>query len=188
MPGLPLGRLLLGLGLVLALCTFLRNHGSQTSSLGSLPATLIPPLSVHPPPADANTPPSALGKLKRVAVIGAGASGSAAAFFLERAARSTEGEGEVELVVFERDGRVGGRSMTVRPYGPDGSRGEGENNGEGKIVELGASIFVSPGRVRGSLVSLKAQQVADQRSDALLPHQVEAKCVFLRPTIWLSSD
>jgi hypothetical protein len=151
MPGRPSGRIFLGFGLILALCALLLSgYGSQTASHGALPTALLPPLLARPPtPARPDSPPSALGKLKRVAIVGAGASGSAAAFFLERAARSTEGEGEVQLVVFERDARVGGRSTTVRPYGPEGSEGEGEKVGEGKIVELGASIFVSPAQTSG---------------------------------------
>jgi prenylcysteine oxidase/farnesylcysteine lyase len=47
---------------------------------------------------------------KRVAIIGAGASGSAAAFFLERAAREAGlSKDELEIVVFEREDYVGGR-------------------------------------------------------------------------------
>jgi prenylcysteine oxidase/farnesylcysteine lyase len=58
----------------------------------------------------------AQGAPKRVAIIGAGASGSAAAFFLRRAARIAEKragleEGELlgDIIVFEKDDRVGGR-------------------------------------------------------------------------------
>jgi len=53
---------------------------------------------------------------KRVAIVGAGASGSAAAFFLSRAARIAEqraglepGELLGQIVVYEREERVGGR-------------------------------------------------------------------------------
>ena len=53
---------------------------------------------------------------KRVAIIGAGASGSAAAFFLRRAGRVVEkrigvDEGTLlgDIVVFDREGYVGGR-------------------------------------------------------------------------------
>lgn len=91
------------------------------------------------------SPPTAIHHPKRIAIVGAGASGSSAAFFLSRAARATHGEGAVELVVFERDGRVGGRSTTVKAYGPDGADGEGaadDDEGRGNPVELGASIFV----------------------------------------------
>lgn len=86
-----------------------------------------PSTVVQPPP-----PSSALHKPKRVAILGAGSSGSSSAFFLSRAAQQMAGEAEVEIVVFEREGRVGGRSTTVRPYGGEG----------GREIELGASIFV----------------------------------------------
>jgi prenylcysteine oxidase/farnesylcysteine lyase len=55
------------------------------------------------------TPPEAK---KRVAIIGAGASGSASAFWLERAAREAGlKEGELELVIFERQPYVGGSGL-----------------------------------------------------------------------------
>ncbi|OZJ06019.1 hypothetical protein BZG36_01079 [Bifiguratus adelaidae] len=62
---------------------------------------------------------------KRVAVIGAGAGGSSAAFWLSRAFADTH---NLDISVFERNDYVGGRSTVVR-YRKD-------------IVELGASIFV----------------------------------------------
>ncbi len=47
---------------------------------------------------------------KRVAIIGAGASGSAAAFYLERAAREAGlNEDDLEIEIFEKEGYVGGR-------------------------------------------------------------------------------
>jgi prenylcysteine oxidase/farnesylcysteine lyase len=53
------------------------------------------------------------GEPKRIAIIGAGASGSAAAWFLSRAGRvmkeRTGREVIGEITVFERDERVGGR-------------------------------------------------------------------------------
>jgi len=57
---------------------------------------------------------------KRVAIIGAGASGSAAAFFLSRAARVAENRADLpegsllsEIVVYERERYVGGRMSKV---------------------------------------------------------------------------
>lgn len=53
------------------------------------------------------------GEPKRIAVIGAGASGSSAAWFLSRAGRvmkeRTGQEVIGEITVFERDDRIGGR-------------------------------------------------------------------------------
>nr|XP_019048632.1 hypothetical protein I302_02404 [Kwoniella bestiolae CBS 10118]OCF27562.1 hypothetical protein I302_02404 [Kwoniella bestiolae CBS 10118] len=76
---------------------------------------------------------------KRVAIIGAGASGSAAAFFLNRAARAVEkklgvkeGSKLGEIVVFEKEGYVGGRSTVIYPHDDHSLRAQ----------ELGGSIFV----------------------------------------------
>lgn len=58
-------------------------------------------------------------KRKRVAIVGAGASGSAAAFFLARAAREAESRAGVEhgslldIVVYERENYIGGRELVV---------------------------------------------------------------------------
>jgi prenylcysteine oxidase/farnesylcysteine lyase len=58
------------------------------------------------------------GEPKRIAIIGAGASGSAAAWFLSRAGRvmkeRTGREVVGEITVFERDERVGGRESGSR--------------------------------------------------------------------------
>jgi prenylcysteine oxidase/farnesylcysteine lyase len=58
------------------------------------------------------------GEPKRIAVIGAGAGGSAAAWFLSRAGRvmkeRTGREVIGEITVFERDERVGGRESRYR--------------------------------------------------------------------------
>ena len=58
---------------------------------------------------------------KRVAIIGAGASGSAAAFFMRRAGRIMEQrigvlEGRLlgEIVVFDREDYVGGREWFIQ--------------------------------------------------------------------------
>jgi hypothetical protein len=58
------------------------------------------------------------GEPKRIAIIGAGASGSSAAWFLSRAGRimkeRTGREVIGEITVFERDERVGGRASRSR--------------------------------------------------------------------------
>jgi len=58
------------------------------------------------------------GEPKRIAIIGAGASGSSAAWFLSRAGRvmkeRTGREVIGEITVFERDERVGGRESRSR--------------------------------------------------------------------------
>ncbi|EMD32466.1 hypothetical protein CERSUDRAFT_118802 [Gelatoporia subvermispora B] len=66
----------------------------------------------------------------KVAIIGAGAGGSSAAFWI---AKAKERFGlDVEVDVFEKNDYIGGRSTVVYPYG----------NSSLEPVELGASIFV----------------------------------------------
>ncbi|KAI0273059.1 FAD/NAD-P-binding domain-containing protein [Russula aff. rugulosa BPL654] len=66
----------------------------------------------------------------RVAIIGAGAGGSSAAFWI---AKAKERNGlDVEIDIYERNDYIGGRSTTVYPY----------NDTAYEPVELGASIFV----------------------------------------------
>ncbi|KAN0138475.1 Prenylcysteine lyase domain containing protein [Lactarius tabidus] len=66
----------------------------------------------------------------RIAIIGAGAGGSSAAFWI---AKAKERSGlNVEIDIYERSDYIGGRSTTVYPY----------NNTAYEPVELGASIFV----------------------------------------------
>ncbi|CAI6338794.1 unnamed protein product [Periconia digitata] len=66
---------------------------------------------------------------KKVAIIGAGAAGSSAAFHLAQYAR--EADIPTQIDVYERSSHVGGRSTTISPWDyPQYS------------VELGASIFV----------------------------------------------
>lgn len=58
------------------------------------------------------------GEPKKIAIIGAGASGSAAAWFLSRAGRvmkdRTGKEVVGEITVFERDERIGGRKSCLQ--------------------------------------------------------------------------
>ncbi|KAI0252652.1 FAD/NAD(P)-binding domain-containing protein [Lactifluus subvellereus] len=66
----------------------------------------------------------------RVAIIGAGAGGSSAAFWI---AKAKERHGlDVSVDIYERNDYIGGRSTTVYPY----------NDTTYEPVELGASIFV----------------------------------------------
>ncbi|RUS34799.1 Prenylcysteine lyase-domain-containing protein [Jimgerdemannia flammicorona] len=68
---------------------------------------------------------------KRVAIIGSGAGGSSAAYWLSRAFPSS-GDIKISSTVFEALDRVGGRSITI-PIMDDPANG---------VAELGASIFV----------------------------------------------
>ncbi|KZT70702.1 FAD/NAD(P)-binding domain-containing protein [Daedalea quercina L-15889] len=76
----------------------------------------------------ASTPPN------RIAIIGAGAGGSSAAFWISKA---KERFGlDVDVDVYEKNDYIGGRSTVGYPY----------NNTEYEPVELGASIFVENNR------------------------------------------
>ncbi|KAG8999210.1 hypothetical protein FRB94_006399 [Tulasnella sp. JGI-2019a] len=67
----------------------------------------------------------------KIAVIGAGAGGSSAAYWVSKA---QERHGlDVEVDVFEKDSRIGGRTTVVYPYYDEANPGQ----------ELGASIFVA---------------------------------------------
>ncbi|KZT56023.1 FAD/NAD(P)-binding domain-containing protein [Calocera cornea HHB12733] len=66
----------------------------------------------------------------KVAVVGAGASGSSTAFFLARAAKRLGKD--VQIDVYEKEAYVGGRSTVVYPFGDTTLA----------PIELGASIFV----------------------------------------------
>ncbi|KDN34630.1 hypothetical protein RSAG8_12292, partial [Rhizoctonia solani AG-8 WAC10335] len=66
----------------------------------------------------------------KVAIIGAGAAGSSAAFWLSRA-KSRLGE-NVTITIYDKNNYIGGRSTTVRPY----------DDATIPTVELGASIYV----------------------------------------------
>ncbi|KAM0327236.1 hypothetical protein ACHAQA_006371 [Verticillium albo-atrum] len=88
-------------------------------------STVLSALSLTAPAADVAYD----GGVKQVAIIGAGASGSAAAYFLQKFA--DEDGSLVNITVFERTDRIGGRTLTVNPY-----------DNPADAVELGASIFV----------------------------------------------
>lgn len=78
---------------------------------------------------------SAYPRAQKVAIIGAGAGGSSAAYFLSKAQSKLEqlgfGAQGIDVTLFERDERIGGRTTVVHPY-------EDENL---PAIELGASIF-----------------------------------------------
>ncbi|KAI1429109.1 prenylcysteine oxidase [Xylaria sp. FL1777] len=67
--------------------------------------------------------------VKQIAVIGAGAAGSSAAYHLRKFAN--ESGIAINVTVFEKTGRIGGRTLTVNVY-----------NDPIEPIELGASIFV----------------------------------------------
>ncbi|KAG8743471.1 hypothetical protein FRC10_011943, partial [Ceratobasidium sp. 414] len=66
-----------------------------------------------------------------VAIIGAGAGGSSAAYWLSLAKQRAPAGTNLSVTVYEKDTRIGGRTTTVYPY----------NNNSYAPIELGASIF-----------------------------------------------
>ncbi|KAI5467063.1 Prenylcysteine lyase-domain-containing protein [Mariannaea sp. PMI_226] len=76
------------------------------------------------------TPAAGASEVKNVAIIGAGAAGSSAAYHLATYAKK---QGlNINITVFEKTDHVGGRSLTVDAFGD-----------HSQPIELGASIFVS---------------------------------------------
>ncbi|KAK1831015.1 Prenylcysteine lyase-domain-containing protein [Podospora conica] len=71
---------------------------------------------------------------RQVAIIGAGAAGSSAAYYLKTYA---EASGVVvNITIFEKTGRIGGRTLTINPFGNLSVH-----------VELGASIFIKKNHI-----------------------------------------
>ncbi|KAI1112873.1 prenylcysteine oxidase [Nemania sp. NC0429] len=67
--------------------------------------------------------------VKQIAIIGAGAAGSSAAYYLQKYAN--ESGIAINVTVFEKTGRIGGRTLTVNVY-----------DDPVEPIEVGASIFV----------------------------------------------
>ncbi|GAA5936916.1 uncharacterized protein JCM15063_000100 [Sporobolomyces koalae] len=87
------------------------------------------------------------GQPPRVAIIGAGAGGSSAAYFLKHFSNLTSRNLTTEVTVYERSPYIGGRSTVLWPWVQDGqdpylSPTTGPDVDEDPI-ELGASIFVA---------------------------------------------
>ncbi|KAL6804189.1 hypothetical protein J3E68DRAFT_392754 [Trichoderma sp. SZMC 28012] len=68
--------------------------------------------------------------VRNIAIIGAGAAGSSAAYHLRQYA--DEADVKVNITIFEKTGRIGGRTLTVSAF-----------DDPLQPIELGASIFVS---------------------------------------------
>lgn len=81
----------------------------------------------HSHPHDAHSKP----KVKKIGIVGAGAGGSSAAYFLNQFVESSGYDTPVEITIFDSNTYIGGRTTTVNAF-------EDKNY----PVELGASIFV----------------------------------------------
>ncbi|KAI0699779.1 FAD/NAD(P)-binding domain-containing protein [Cerioporus squamosus] len=106
------------------------------------------PLLIPEPPAPETTVPN------RIAIIGAGAAGSSAAFWISKA-KARYGL-DVEVDVYDKNSYVGGRSTTVSPYGDDSFA----------PVELGASIFVKVNKILWRAVSEFGLELEDWKGDS----------------------
>ncbi|KAI0391545.1 prenylcysteine oxidase [Xylariaceae sp. FL0594] len=73
---------------------------------------------------------------KQVAIIGAGAAGASAAYHLRKYANATGLGQKLNITVFERASRVGGRTLTVNVY-----------DDPSEAIEVGASIFVDVNQI-----------------------------------------
>lgn len=71
---------------------------------------------------------------RQIAIIGAGAAGSTTASFLQKYAE--ESGISINVTIFEKTGRIGGRTLTVNPYDDPSIR-----------LELGASIFIEKNHI-----------------------------------------
>lgn len=87
--------------------------------LASAPSNTFPKFKSEPHfkyPAEAHPKAIAQEQPKRIAIVGAGASGSAAAWFMSRAGLVMKGrvgkEVLEEIIIFEQSDRVGGREFT----------------------------------------------------------------------------
>lgn len=98
-------KLFIGLAAALVLLVIVLSGRSQTQSAASNEETVGEEAELHQ---------SSQGK--RVAIIGAGASGCSAAFFLSRAAQEAKAKGFKsiqEIVVYESNSYVGGRKYKL---------------------------------------------------------------------------
>lgn len=82
----------------------------------------------------------------RIAVIGGGAAGSSAAYFLRFLSDQGLLPSSLDLELFEREDYIGGRSTTVDlPFDSEGNVAEGGST-SAAYAETGASIFVEANR------------------------------------------
>lgn len=72
----------------------------------------------------------------RIAIIGGGAGGASAAYHLQKFAEASEIHTPLEITLFEKESRIGGRTTTVNAF-----------NDPAFPVELGGSIFVKVNQI-----------------------------------------
>ena len=99
----------------------------------------------------------------RVAIIGGGAGGTSAAFFLKHLGDHDPALA-VDVDLFEAEDHLGGRSTTIRPTYSESNDGADQSQ-RFPPVELGGSIFVEANKVRSLTLSPVAAEWRRERPD-----------------------
>lgn len=95
----------------------------------------------------------AASNVRQVAIIGAGAAGSSAAYHLSKYA--SDAGVELNITIFEKTDHIGGRTLTVDAYGIPS-----------EPVEVGASIFVDVNKILWNATQDFDLELRDPNSDA----------------------
>ncbi|PWN52994.1 hypothetical protein IE53DRAFT_384552 [Violaceomyces palustris] len=133
---LPLVACFLASAAVKALQDQAQHHFSPPSTFKNDDWPQLSPFIPHA----SRPPPQQRPKVWKVAIIGAGPSGTSAAYFLHQAQKILDSEHRlgdpeqiIDITVFEKETRIGGRTTVVHPYDDQRFR----------PVEVGASIFAA---------------------------------------------
>ncbi|KAK4675151.1 hypothetical protein QC764_500840 [Podospora pseudoanserina] len=97
---------------------------------------------------------------QQVAIIGAGAAGSSAAYYLQQYAKQHELLGiSVNITLFEKTDRIGGRTLTINAY-----------DDPSQPIELGASIFIEKNHILHDALQRfnLSKRIPDEDSDPKL--------------------
>ncbi|KAK4177911.1 putative prenylcysteine oxidase [Triangularia setosa] len=97
---------------------------------------------------------------QQVAIIGAGAAGSSAAYYLQEYAKQHELLGlSVNITLFEKTDRIGGRTLTINAY-----------DDPSQPIELGASIFIEKNHILHQALQKfnLSKRIPDEDSDPKL--------------------
>ncbi|KAK0661690.1 putative prenylcysteine oxidase [Cercophora samala] len=97
---------------------------------------------------------------QQVAIIGAGAAGSSAAYYLQQYAKQHELLGiSVNITLFEKTDRIGGRTLTINAY-----------DDPSQPIELGASIFIEKNHILHEALQKfnLSKRIPDEDSDPKL--------------------
>lgn len=115
--------------------------------------TLIPSIQAEPLAFNSNQVSN--GAPIKIAIIGSGPSGASAAYFLSKANQLLS-TSNIEITVFEKEERIGGRTAIVYPYEDDSY----------DPVELGASIFADVNRNLKRAVKVSLSRIMKWSEDS----------------------